>query len=384
MIEALTGFVAGNIQRDSALPTADLTVRRLAAIAALARHAKAHPDMLDSLQVAPNQWPTSAVLDWVDILQRLPGIRSKDARLAEASNILRSRLTFNGTTMTFSTERRDALWWLMISTDLNAARLLLGAVDDPQWRDDMPRLVRGLLGRQLRGHWNTTVANAWGTLAMQRYSAKFESTPVTGVTAVVLGGTRKSLPWPSPDAARTVSLPWPAQRTNLGVAHAGTGQPWVLVKANAALPLTQPITSGFTLTRTLEAVEQAQAGRWSRGDVVRVKLQVDAQSDATWVVIDDPVPAGATILGTGLGGQSQRLTQDEQRTGYVWPAFEERRFEAFRAYYRFVPKGRWAVEYTVRLNNPGTFQLPATRVEAMYAPETFGERPNPPLTVAAP
>jgi uncharacterized protein YfaS (alpha-2-macroglobulin family) len=49
-----------------------------------------------------------------------------------------------------------------------------------------------------------------------------------------------------------------------------------------------------------------------------------------------------------------------------------------------VPKGRWAVEYTVRLNNPGTFQLPATRVEAMYAPETFGERPNPPLTVAAP
>ena len=118
--------------------------------------------------------------------------------------------------------------------------------------------------------------------------------------------------------------------------------------------------------------------------MVRIRLQVDAQSDATWVVIDDPVPAGATILGTGLGGQAQRLTQDEKRTGDVWPAFEERRFEAFRAYYRFVPKGRWTVEYTLRLSNPGTFQLPATRVEAMYAPETFGERPNPPLIVAAP
>jgi uncharacterized protein YfaS (alpha-2-macroglobulin family) len=46
-----------------------------------------------------------------------------------------------------------------------------------------------------------------------------------------------------------------------------------------------------------------------------------------------------------------------------------------------VPKGKWAVEYTVRPNNPGVFQLPATRVEAMYAPEMFGERPNPPLTV---
>jgi len=65
----------------------------------------------------------------------------------------------------------------------------------------------------------------------------------------------------------------------------------------------------------------------------------------------------------------------------VWPAFEERRFEAFRAYYRYVPKGRWTVEYTVRLNNPGTFVLPPTRVEAMYAPEIHAERPNDTVTV---
>ena len=51
------------------------------------------------------------------------------------------------------------------------------------------------------------------------------------------------------------------------------------------------------------------------------------------------------------------------------PAFEERRFDAFRAYYRFVPQGRWVVEYTLRLSNPGTFLLPPTRVEAMYAPD---------------
>ena len=38
---------------------------------------------------------------------------------------------------------------------------------------------------------------------------------------------------------------------------------------------------------------------------------------------------------------------------------------------------------TVRLDNPGTFSLPATRVEAMYAPEMFGELPNQKLSVAA-
>jgi uncharacterized protein YfaS (alpha-2-macroglobulin family) len=99
------------------------------------------------------------------------------------------------------------------------------------------------------------------------------------------------------------------------------------------------------------------------------------------VVVDDPVPAGASILGGGLGRDSQIATAGERTTDFVRPAFEERSFDAFRAYYRFVPRGRWAVEYTLRLNNPGQFGLPATRVEAMYAPEMFGELPNAPLTV---
>ena len=134
--------------------------------------------------------------------------------------------------------------------------------------------------------------------------------------------------------------------------------------------------AGYRIERTLQPVEQQRPGRWSRGDVARVRLTLTAQSDMSWVVVDDPVPAGASVLGSGLGGQSQLLQRDERREGAVWPAFEERRFDAFRAFYRFVPKGSWTVEYTVRLNNAGRFDLPATRVEALYSPEMFGELPN--------
>jgi alpha-2-macroglobulin len=35
----------------------------------------------------------------------------------------------------------------------------------------------------------------------------------------------------------------------------------------------------------------------------------------------------------------------------------------------------------VRLNNVGEFAMPPTRVEAMYAPEMFGETPNAPVKV---
>jgi uncharacterized protein YfaS (alpha-2-macroglobulin family) len=41
------------------------------------------------------------------------------------------------------------------------------------------------------------------------------------------------------------------------------------------------------------------------------------------------------------------------------------------------------VDYTVRFNNPGTFLLPTTRVEAMYAPEMLGEIPNAKLLIKA-
>ena len=67
---------------------------------------------------------------------------------------------------------------------------------------------------------------------------------------------------------------------------------------------------------------------------------------------------------------------DEDDSGRAWPAYVERTFSAYRAYYGYVPRGTFSTEYTVRLNNAGEFSLPATRVEAMYAPEVFGEAPN--------
>ncbi len=154
------------------------------------------------------------------------------------------------------------------------------------------------------------------------------------------------------------------------------------VQSIAAIPLTQALSSGYQVTRTVTPVEQKVAGEWRQGDIARVRLEVDAQSDMAWVVVDDALPAGSTALGTGLGGDSALATRGERRQGTVWPAFEERTFAAYRAYFRYVPKGRFVVEYTVRLNNPGTFNMPATRVEAMYAPEMFGEVPNPAWSVA--
>ncbi len=385
MEQALVAFVEGRVVRGSALPTADLSIRKVAALEALSRRSDPlNPKWLDSIAIEPNLWPTSAVIDWYLVLKRQPKLPRHDERMKAAEQVLRSRLNFQGTTMGFSTEKTDALWWLMVSADSNANKLLIAMLDAPAWKDDVPRLVRGTLGRMQRGRWNTTVANAWGTLALAKYAARFESTPVAGTTTATLGEGRFAHAWKSDDGAKTFAqrLAWPEGRADLSLAHEGTGAPWVTVQSVAAIPLTSALSSGYRVTRTVTPVRQQAKDAWQRGDVARVRLEVDAQSDMAWVVVDDPLPAGATALGSGLGGDSRIATQGERRVGAVWPAFEERTASAYRAYFRYVPKGRFVVEYTVRLDNPGTFALPATRVEAMYAPEMFGEAPNAAWTVA--
>lgn len=392
MLAGLTAYVEGRIVRKTWAPIADGDVRKLAAIEALSRYGRAQARMLGSINITPNVWPTAAVIDWYNILKRVDGVPEQTARRAEVQQILRSRLTYAGTTLRFSTEESDFWWWLMDSGDSNAARLILAVLDDPTWKDDLPRMVVGGLGRQRGGAWLTTTANLWGSLALDKFSARFESTPVAGrtlasMTAAGAASTAKPAETPMADWSRDAAgggawLPWPDASRTLTVSHQGSGKPWLTVQSLAAIELKAPLRAGYGITKSVTAVEQKDKSKWSRGDVVRVRIEIDAQSDMTWVVVSDPVPGGATILGSGLGRDSALATRDEKRTGDAWPAFEERGFEAFRSYYDYLPRGKHVVEYSVRLNNPGRFGLPPTRVEAMYAPETFGELPNAAIEVA--
>lgn len=382
MLGGLTAFVEGRIERRFWSPKADLDVRKIAAIEALSRHGRAQPKMLGSVNVTPNLWPTAAVIDWLGILKRVDGIPNRTQRLDEAQQILRARLTYAGTTLRFSTEDEDFWWWLMDSADANAAKLILATIDEPGWKDELPRLVVGSLARQKRGAWLTTTANLWGSLALDKFAAKFEADKVAGRSSATVGAAPQAIDWSrSADGGRLL-LAWPEAAGTLKVKHEGSGRPWLTVQSLAAIPLKAPLRAGYAITRSISAVEQKEKGRWSRGDVMRVRLEIDAQSDMTWVVVSDPVPGGATLLGSGLGRDSAIATRGEKREGSAWAAYEERSFEAFRSYYEYLPRGKHVVEYSVRLNNTGRFALPPTRVEAMYSPETFGELPNAVVEVA--
>jgi uncharacterized protein YfaS (alpha-2-macroglobulin family) len=376
MEEGLKRFVEGKLYLRQPIPTSDLTLRKVIAIEALSRRGKGEAKLLDSISIDPNLWPTSVVIDWTNILMRVKGVPDREKRLLAAQQIIRSRLNFQGTSMGFSTEKTDRLWWLMAGGDVNSVRAVLTFLSVPSWREDIPRMMRGAVGRQKKGRWDTTIANAWGKLALAKFGSSFEKETVAGVTDAQLDRERQTLNWASSTQGGTLSFGWPKGKKTLSLSHSGTGKPWAFIQSLAAVPGKTPFSSGYTIKRKVTPITRKTPEGWTTGDVVRVRIEAEAVADMTWVALTDPIPAGATILGNGLGRDSTLLAAGEKQGGRVWPVHVERSFETFRAYYDYVPKGKWFLEYTFRLNNQGVFLMPATRIEALYAPEMFGEMPN--------
>jgi uncharacterized protein YfaS (alpha-2-macroglobulin family) len=412
MLEGLSRYVDGRIRRSAWSPRADDTAPKLAALEALSRYGRTSAAMVSSVSVDPARLPASALLDWIALLGRVEAVPRRGQQLAQAEAILRARLSYSGTRLTFVQEEQDRWWWMMASPDSNAARVLLWAVSQPDWKADAPKLLTGVLGRMRRGAWDTTTANAWGMVALQAFSARFEAQPVGGVTTVSLedgnaparthvqrwpaappapGAQAKQVP-----ATTVFTLPLGAGDATVRISHDGTGQPWAMAQALAAIPLTRPRFAGYRLAREVEAVQRKSPQAWSRGDIVRVRLTIDAAQPMTWVVLSDPLPAGATVLGSGLGrdsaialadpqvrrdGAASRRDTDPDAPRPMAPTFVERMPDSVRAYFEYLPAGQYRYAYTLRLNQDGEFGLPPTRAEAMYAPEIFGELPNARLQV---
>ena len=387
MLQGLNAFVDGRLKRDEWAPgfAGDVRLhRRLNALQALVRQGEKPQRTAAALDIDPLLLPTAALIDWTLVLKALPELPQRDAKYAAARQELHNRLGYAGSRLVFANERADYGWWMMASADANAFRLIEAMLDDADWQTDLPRLLQGALERQQRGRWLTTTANAWARVTLDRFAQKFEREAVTGVTRATLAPASAVFDWKSSDG-KPLALPWPAKPGKddaLALSHAGSGKPWANVQVLAAIPDGPPRYAGYRINRQLTPLQQKTPGKFSRGDLWRVTLSIDAEHDMSWVAISDPVPAGARILGDGDGRDSAIATrgESEAREGH-WPSFIERSFSAWRAYYEVLPRGRTQIAYTVRLNNAGDFAMPPTRVEAMYAPDVYGELPNQRMTV---
>ena len=293
------------------------------------------PKWLDSITIEPNLWPTSAVIDWYLVLKRQPKLPRHDERIAggRAGPALAPELPGHDDGLLDREARRA-----VVAHDLRGlatpTSCCVALNDVPAWKDDMPRLVRGSLGRMQHGHWNTTVANAWGVLALAKFSARFEADARHRhddrdarrrvVRARVEARRRRRRRSRRSSRGRTAraNVDARAGRHGRAVGHAAEhrGDSARRSRCRAATASRARSRRSSSRRRTSGSAATSRASRST----------VDAQSDMTWVVVDDPLPAGSTALGRGLGGDSDASPRRASAAqGTVWPAFEERTFTAY-------------------------------------------------------
>ena len=375
MIEGLKAVVDGRVRHED---YGDVRLQRIAAFAALARAGAATPAMLGQIGLVTNEMPTAQLADYLVGLDKLQGLANAPALKTAAQAELRKRLVYEGTRLDLS-DQSSAAWWLMSSGDEAAIKALVSVLGRPGWQDDAPRMMVGVALRQSRGHWDTTTANAWGAIAARKFAGVYPAEAVAGVTTASIGSTTLTRAWPLAEPSRFVSLPLPSTPAPLKLTQSGGAGPWAMVSVSAAVPLTKPLNAGYKMIKSVAVVQARKAGVLTRGDVLKVTITVDASAERNWVVVSDPVPAGATIIGD-QGGQSSLLAQVTGNAG-VSPSYVERGGATWRGYFAWVPRGSFTVSYTVRLNGSGRFNLPPTQVEAMYSPAIRAALPNAPVTV---
>ncbi|MFN0084597.1 MAG: alpha-2-macroglobulin family protein, partial [Blastocatellia bacterium] len=286
---------------------------------------------------------------------------------------------------------------LLLHSDRRADGILLDALigEDPK-SDLIPKLVRGLLGAKRQGRWENTQENCFILLALDRYFNAFEKVTPDFIARAWLGeayvGSHafrgRSTERSQIDVPMRYLLSQPA-RQNLILGKEGAGRLYYRIGmqyAPASLQL-KPEDSGFTVTRTYEAIDNPgdvrrdEDGAWriKAGAQVRVRLMMVAQARRYHVALVDPLPAGLEALNPELA-ISGPIPQDPKdsaagnwwRRWGNWFEYQNMRDERIEAFTSMLWEGVYSYTYVARATTPGVFIVPPTKAEEMYHPETFG------------
>jgi hypothetical protein len=134
-----------------------------------------------------------------------------------------------------------------------------------------------------------------------------------------------------------------------------------------------PRTEGIAVTRDYlpaDPTASTPLGAAKVGDLVRVQLTIVAPSDLDYVVVEDPLFAGAEAIQSGLATTSifeQASGQSDWRFSHI-----DIRDDRVALFARALPRGTYRFSYLVRLTTPGDFVAQPTRASLMYFPEVWG------------
>lgn len=229
----------------------------------------------------------------------------------------------------------------------------------------IPKLVEEVNRLRTERRYHSTQEQAWMLLAAHSLMSKGKG------YRVVIGnddqGDRTAPLFKRVDLA--------ALRKGLTVRNAGADKLWQTVTVSGIPRADMPAqANGLSIKRVIYTVDgkRANLANVRQSDVYVVVVQVSAQTPRYHqALLVDLLPAGFEIENARLvGGQSAKNMKWLPKL--ITPRFVEPRDDRYVAAIDIAGRSRsFYVAYLVRAVTPGTFRLPATHIEDMYAPSYF-------------
>jgi hypothetical protein len=286
-----------------------------------------------------------------------------------------------------------------ISSDARTTAMVLRAFValDPQ-NALVTKLVRGLLSLRRDGRWSTTQASAWALVALDEARPLFAPSTGTASTSsarLLLDGDEiAKASFTGGGGVRGAALSGTIPMARIAAAPGATlsftteGGPLFYegaLRYARREPPQKPLENGIFVTKSMRILRRdeapATASTYHVGDYVQVDVMLSSPVARDLVVLDDPLPAGFEAVNMSFANRDRRPFHVDAAEHLV--THRELRDDRVVTFFDELPAGQMRTSYVLRVVSGGTFVVPPTRAECMYAPDVFG-RTAASVTVARP
>jgi uncharacterized protein YfaS (alpha-2-macroglobulin family) len=295
-------------------------------------------------------------------------------------------------------------WWSM-TTDTRSTAIILDAYArlDPN-NALAPNAVRWLMVARKFGYWETTQETAWALIGLTDWMKTTGELKADYDYALFLNDKSIEEGHFAPKDVKTpVKLQIAikdliADQANRLTFSRGPGDGVMYYTAHLRVfqPVEdlKPVDRGVIVSRryTLASCTESDRSKCPEvkevklGDVIRVDLTIIAPHDLYYLIVEDPLPAGAEAIDTGLattsllasGANLQRQSSGAEG-GYSpywywwnWYSRSELRDEKVVLFTDYLYRGTYEYSYTMRATLPGDYKVIPTVASEFYFPEVFG------------
>jgi uncharacterized protein YfaS (alpha-2-macroglobulin family) len=296
-------------------------------------------------------------------------------------------------TMAHFENHEDDSWWCIHEDNIKTTAIVLETFLEVYGRFPYAeKIARWLTQTTNQKRWMSTQDHIRMFMAFERYYRVFESETPDFVAEVLFNKipkikqTFRGRELTTQTYAVYLKDYKPGDSIDAVFKKQGTGMLYYLLRLKYyPIGEVEAIDRGFKVTKTYKTLDGTvvTANTFKAGEKYLVEVKVDTKMERSFVILDDPLPAGLGVLNPDFQTTSQydvretRASRDSEWAGY-WGNFyrSEIYFDRVQVFADYLYRGTHTWKYLVIATNAGDFAVPNTVVLEMYNPEVFGRNAN--------